>query len=172
MTMALFYLIYEVKCHGAAIFYDRTIELKTETDKNLVSWGITFSILYIMQFADNPMNHAIIDLDVDYLFRRKLFYLMKMGFGLMFFISLYALHALRGCSFSRVTRSIFYLYTVLITIHFLQFILRGYIETDVLSPLYRLNAMLSYFLVTITMLSHPVSQLYCRHKEKVRDDSK
>ncbi|MBQ4834948.1 hypothetical protein [Pseudoalteromonas luteoviolacea] len=162
MTVTLFYFIYEIKRHDVSMFYDKSRELKSDDDKDLVSWGITFCVVYIMQFIDNPMHIAIIGLDMDYILRRRLFYLLKICTGLVIFFAIYALHALRGCSFSQATRFIYYIYLLLITVHFLQFILRGYMETNILSPLYRANASLCYLYLTITILTLPISRLYRR----------
>ncbi|MDK2597244.1 hypothetical protein [Pseudoalteromonas obscura] len=154
------YFAFVAKKKGIAFLYDKRFKLNSDYSIKLVSYWITFGVIFVLHLGDEQINYAIITADVDYIFRRRLFYLVRVWIVLMFLTSVYALHSLRGCPFSYTTRLVYYLSMLVATISFAQFILRGYLHTDILSPVYRGFNAVHYFFLSITLLSYPVKAIY------------
>ncbi|KZN32269.1 hypothetical protein N483_03730 [Pseudoalteromonas luteoviolacea NCIMB 1944] len=154
------YFAFVAKQKGIAFLYDKRFKLNSDDNIKLVSYWVTFGVIFVLLLGFDKINYAIITADLDYMFRRRLFYLVKVWIVLMFLASIYALHSLRGCPFSKSTRLIFYIYISIATLSFVQLVLRGYLHTDILMPAYRVFNAVHNVLISITLLSYPAKELY------------
>ncbi|MDK2597245.1 hypothetical protein [Pseudoalteromonas obscura] len=161
------YFAFVAKKKGIAFLYDKRFKLDSDYNIKQVSYWITFGVIFVFHFSFDKINYAIITADLDYMFRRRLFYLVRVWIVLVFLASIYALHSLRGCPFSQTTRMIFYITISVATLSFVQLILRGYLHTDIFSPVYRGVTAVHNVLISITLLSYPAKELYQSYRIRV-----
>ncbi|KZN62883.1 hypothetical protein N473_18380 [Pseudoalteromonas luteoviolacea CPMOR-1] len=166
LVLALIYFVFTAKSQRVARIYDKRFELKTKQEQCFASFWITFFCLFIYILIDEQITNTIIAADLDYLLRRKLFYFFRICGVLMFLVSVYSLHSLRQCAFSPATRIAFYISIPVVSIFFLQLILRGYLEIEALVPLYRWLAIVQCSTLSVVVLSNPVSEIYQMYKKR------
>ncbi|ESP94570.1 hypothetical protein N483_03715 [Pseudoalteromonas luteoviolacea NCIMB 1944] len=169
VPVVFIYLIFMLKKKGVRFFYDRNQAVKTDSEKSLISWSITVWTIVMLYMTDGYVNQAILDADMDYLVRRRLFYFTKMCFLTAFMICIYTLHRLRNISFSQSTRVVLYSSTCNITMFFAQFILRGYLENDILLAAYRQVSAIHYIVCCLAILYLPLRLFIADVKLRKRD---
>ncbi|ESP94571.1 hypothetical protein N483_03720 [Pseudoalteromonas luteoviolacea NCIMB 1944] len=165
---AFFYFILQAYRRGIAVFYDKRLKLTDTSDKDLVSWGITISVMFVLQWIDHLLHFSLIGLEMDYLLRRRLFYVIKLSLALFFIFIIIALHTLRGCTFSRLSRLSMYLVIPSATVNFMQLIFRGYLESEALRPwivIVIVSVQICYF---VAIFSYLAMQLFADYKRYIR----
>ncbi|OCQ22148.1 hypothetical protein A7985_10185 [Pseudoalteromonas luteoviolacea] len=169
LFISFVYLVFRVKETGIRVFYHRGYKLKSKRDHDFISWCFTLIVYTLFNYIDTIMTGLIISLDTDYLLRRKLFYLSKIFFFILLYVSLYALHVMRGCSFSMITRSAYCLGLIPITLYLIQLISRGYYDvTLITSENFRFMISLYATICCFIFVSFPVKSVYQRIKKANR----
>lgn len=164
LLFTLLYFLYEVNRNGFARLYDKNHQLKSDFDKQFVSWSITFCVISILHFTDQPVNDAVLDADIDQTVRRRLFYFLKMCFSFISIVCIYALHTLRDCPFSKTARNCIYVIIPTMTISFIELFLRGYLDINTFIPVYRFYGVLHYVLLMAALMAFPIRQLWMIRK--------
>lgn len=172
LLFALIYFIYDLIFRGVIKLHRKPCERKGEIDKRFLSWSITFFVVFILQFTDEPINSALIDADMEVMLRRRLFYFFKMCFGFTCIMSVYILHSLCRCVYSPATRYCIYILFTTMTINFIELVLRGFLNLNVFIPVYRFFGLLHYVALTLVLLSYPYYRIRVLRRKTIRLERK
>jgi len=161
VLLSAVFIIIGIKQRGMRIFFNTQYKLSGKDEHDYVSWSYTLLVFALFNYIDTTITASIISLDTDYLLRRKLFYLSKIFFFLLLYLSLYALHAMRSCSFSATTRMAFYLGLLPITLYMIQLISRGYYDVTVISAVnYKLTISIYATLACVLYTYYPIKTIH------------
>ncbi|KZN41064.1 hypothetical protein [Pseudoalteromonas luteoviolacea] len=161
VVLSAVFIAIGIKKRGARIFFNTRYKLEGKDEHDYVSWSFTLLVFALFNYIDTAITASIISLDTDYLLRRKLFYLSKVFFFLLLYLSLYALHAMRSCSFSATARIAYYLGLIPITLYMFQLISRGYYDVTLISSVY-FKLMISIYasLACVLYTYYPIKSMY------------
>ncbi|KZN38719.1 hypothetical protein [Pseudoalteromonas luteoviolacea] len=167
LILSAVYIVFRVKETGVRVFFNRGYKLKGKREHDFISWCFTLLVYTLFNYIDTIITGLVISLETDYLLRRKLFYLSKIFFFILLYMSLYALHMMRGCSFSAVTRGAYYLGLIPITLYMVQLISRGYYDVNVITSVnFRFLISLYATISCVLFISYPVKSLYQRYQKE------
>ncbi|MCF2857556.1 hypothetical protein L1286_08750 [Pseudoalteromonas sp. SMS1] len=103
---------------------------------------------------------------------RRVFYFSKLVIMASFMATLYILHSIRGCLFSRVAKSIGYLAMFSVSLHMMQLVARGYFDFNGLSPLYQFSVMviniMAFMVIAIYSIKLMIKTKFDSYKELVK----
>ena len=118
-------------------------------------WCIVVFLVLINWVVSLLVDRFILSLDLHYLERRRLFYIVKMSVSMLVATSLFALHKLSRIKICFTSKILAYFMLSNLTICFAQFVLRGYEITEKFSIVYFFIAMFTQTLVHFYYICFP-----------------
>ncbi|NOU51241.1 hypothetical protein HG263_11955 [Pseudoalteromonas sp. JBTF-M23] len=148
--------------HGTRFSLIDKASLQTSQDHQLYSCLVSTFAVALGSFYTVPLVYDIIELNMDVIDRRRIFYVSFMVTGFLFMLTLYIAHRIRGCRFSLYARIIMYCSLSGVILNFTQLVLRGYLDINVLYD-YRVYSIATIAINIITgcvLLSFPIKYLF------------
>ncbi|MDK1290021.1 hypothetical protein [Pseudoalteromonas umbrosa] len=151
--VVLFFL-YLFKDRWMQLVFAGNNSLKSKSDHDLHSCFLTAFTTVVSFILFQQLLDFLLDLQIDKMVRRQIFYFIAACGSASFIIALTLLHAIRECTFSRDARYACYLSFSAMVIKTLQLVLHGYLDIDWFS---------SYYTLSILVLSTAQSLLIAKY---------
>lgn len=161
-TLELFivlFLLYSFKQHRFELFFGGKSTLKRQSDHELHSCFLSSLAIVVFFTISGSLARYIIDLPLEVMHGRQVYYFAMVCSGVSFILVLYLLHAIRGCNFSVTARIVTYLAFITLLMNFSQLVLRGYLNSDILYHVYGPIIMLCNLSTFVFLAKYPLYKL-------------
>ena len=165
-VFVVLYLLIKFKDRRWSLFFGGKGDLKTIDDHELHSCFLAAFTVMVFHFASSGFAQYIITMDMERMALRQFFYFSMFCFSIAFGLTLFALHLIRGCSFSPAARFCLYVTFLMMMLQMIQFIARGMLDTSVLSPFYKLSVVCLNLLTLCIVAKYPVKRLITLARKK------
>ncbi|MEQ3513630.1 hypothetical protein ABMY35_09870 [Pseudoalteromonas sp. BZB3] len=165
-VFVVLYLLIKFKDRRWSLFFGGKRDLKTIDDHELHSCFLAAFTVMVFHFASSGFAQYIITMDMERMALRQFFYFSMFCFSIAFGLTLFALHLIRGCSFSPTARFCLYVTFLMMMLQMAQFIIRGMLDSNVLFDVYQYGVVCLNLLTLSIVAKHPVGRLYLFARKK------
>lgn len=165
-VLIVLYLLIKFKNYRWSLFFGGKSDLKTIHDHEIHSCFLAAFTVMVFHFASSTFAQYIITLDMERMALRQFFYFSMFCFSFAFGLTLFALHLIRGCSFSPTARFCLYVTSLMMLLQLTQFIARGLLDSSVLSPIYKYGVVCLNILTLSIVAKHPLQRLQLLAQKK------
>jgi hypothetical protein len=164
----LLYLIIKFKNHRTSLFFGGQKNLKTIDDHELHSCFISALTVMVFHFTSANLAEYILAIKgMERMELRQFYYFSMFICSVAFSAALFALHLIRGCTFSPTARQCLYVALLMCILQCTQFIARAIIGTDILSPIYKYGVVILNLMTLSIVASYPLKRLGLLVKKEV-----
>ncbi|WP_064435768.1 hypothetical protein [Pseudoalteromonas neustonica] len=135
-------ILYLFKQHRLALFFGGQSNLNSTDDHTMHSCFIAALTVMVFHFVSSHLSQYILTIEMSKLELRQFFYFSMFSCSVAFSATLFFLHTIRGCTFSKVARICLYLAIAQAALQMMQFVMRGMLDNSTLSPFYSVAVVL------------------------------
>ncbi|MCF6442530.1 hypothetical protein L1077_24175 [Pseudoalteromonas luteoviolacea] len=139
IVFSFFYLFKE---RWVQLVFAGNKSLKSKSDHELHSCFLTTLTTVAIFILFQQLLDFLLDLQIDELVRRQIFYFIAACGSASFIIALTLLHAIRECTFSQDARYACYLSYTAMIIKTFQLVLHGYLDIEWSAPYYMVSILI------------------------------
>ncbi|QZO12624.1 hypothetical protein [Pseudoalteromonas piscicida] len=159
-VILLVYLVLKFKSRSWSLFFGGKGSLKTPSDHEVHSCFISALCVLVFHFFSGSLAPYIVSIDgMEKLELRQFFYFSMLMSSVAFATALFFLHVIRGCKFSAVARYCLYITFAMMLLQTTQFVLRGMLDINSFSPVYKISVMILNVLSLMVVSMYPISKI-------------
>ncbi|TMO02897.1 hypothetical protein [Pseudoalteromonas sp. S558] len=158
-VFVVIFLLVTFSKHRQALFFGGKNSLKSINDHTLHSCFIAALTVMVFHFISSNLAQHIITIEMSKLALRQFFYFSMFCCSMAFVITLFFLHAIRGCTFSITARFCLYLALAQALLQMTQFVMRGLFDNSILSPAYSAGVVLLNIASLIVVSIYPIKKI-------------
>ncbi|WP_024608344.1 hypothetical protein [Pseudoalteromonas sp. TAB23] len=153
-VLIILFLLATLNKYRLALFFGGKSNLKSIADHTMHSCFIAALTVMVFHFVSSSLAQYIITIEMSKLALRQFFYFTMFSCSMAFVVALFFLHTIRSCTFSTTARFCLYFALAQAILQLTQFIMRGLLDNNLLSPAY------SYSVLALNILSLGVVTIY------------
>lgn len=134
--IVVFFVIFSFRKHSFSLFFGGKSSLKTPADHKMHSCFLTALAVLVFHAISGSLATYMLDIEADNQLVIKLYYFVIVCTTAAYAATLYLLHVIRGCQFTRVARYSLYITLFLMLLNAAQLVLRGYLGNELLYSIY------------------------------------
>ncbi|MEZ7207152.1 hypothetical protein [Pseudoalteromonas sp. DY56-GL79] len=158
--LIVLYLLFKFKNRKWSLFFGGKSSLKTIQDHELHSCFLSALTVMVFHFISSNLAQHIVTIEgMEKLELRQFFYFSMFTCSMLFAFTLFGLHKIRGCSFSPTARRCLYITFLMTSLQLMQFVSRGMLDSDLLSPLYKYGVVVLNLMTLTVVAVYPISKL-------------
>lgn len=158
-VVLLVYLVLKFRNRSWSLFFGGKSSLKTLSDHEVHSCFISALCVLVFHFFGSTLAQYIVSLDMEKMELRQFFYFSMFLNSVAFASALYFLHIIRGCTFSPTARRCLYLTFLMMALQSTQFVLRGLLDINGFSPVYKAGVPLINVACLAVVAMYPLSKI-------------
>ncbi|CAH9067994.1 hypothetical protein PSECIP111951_03965 [Pseudoalteromonas holothuriae] len=148
------------------LFFGVKKDLVSVQHHELYSCFLTAFCFLLFRILGSELEYFILSLDMEKIEKIKLFYTTNTVFLFMFIATLFCLHLVRGCTFSKAARVCVYTTLVFMMLQGMQLIARGYYDYHALGMVYVIGGWMCNLIALTYVASYPIKSLKDYFREK------
>ncbi|MCG7552107.1 hypothetical protein [Pseudoalteromonas sp. Of11M-6] len=158
--LIVLYLLFKFKNRKWSLFFGGKSSLKTIQDHELHSCFLSALTVMVFHFISSNLAQHIVTIEgMEKLELRQFFYFSMFTCSMLFAVTLFGLHKIRGCSFSPTARRCLYITFLMTSLQLMQFVSRGMLDSNLLSPLYKYGVVMLNLMTLTAVAVYPISKL-------------
>lgn len=165
--VAVLFIVITFSQHRLALFFGGKQNLKSKSDHLLHSSFIAAFTVMVFHTVSSSLADHIITLEMEKMMLRQFFYFTMFSCSIIFVVTLFALHALRRCTFSPAARVCLYLAIIQALVQLTQFVMRGMLDNSSLSPAYKISVVTLNVISLAVISVYPIKKLITTKNEEV-----
>ncbi|ESP90308.1 hypothetical protein N483_18845 [Pseudoalteromonas luteoviolacea NCIMB 1944] len=147
--------LYLFKERRRELIFGGSKSLKNKSDHELHSCFLTtITSVFCLLLFEHLLN-SLLDLQIDKMVRRQIFYFISACGNASFIIALTLLHAIRGCTFSPVARYSCYLFLIGMLLKTAQLLMAGYLDITSFKHYYSILVLITIVLQFFLIAKYP-----------------
>ncbi|AOT09853.1 hypothetical protein S4054249_19370 [Pseudoalteromonas luteoviolacea] len=154
--------------HRFSLFFGGKNTLKTQDDHELHSCFLTAFCTLIFYFIGARVADAVLNISMDKIELRRLYYFSFIVHGAIFIISLYLFHKIRDCNFSNCAKLCAGMVIFSATFNIIQFIARGYFDFNYFNTIYSIGIPLCNLATFIILTIYSIKLALNSRKHRVK----
>lgn len=159
-------ILYLFKQHRFALFFGGQSNLNSADDHTMHSCFIAALTVMVFHFVSSNISQYILTVEMEKLDLRKFFYFSMFSCSMAFTVALFFLHTIRGCKFSVTARICIYLAVGQAALQIMQFVLRGMLDINTLSPIYKVGVVLLNISTLTVIAGYPIKKMAAKIDQK------
>ncbi|KZN58072.1 hypothetical protein N473_04855 [Pseudoalteromonas luteoviolacea CPMOR-1] len=165
--LVVFFLIAKFWEHKFSLFFGGKNSLKTQEDNELHSCFLTAFCVLIFYFIGARVTEVVLNIPMEKMALRRLFYFSLIVHAALLIISLYLFHKIRDCTFSNCAKQCAGIVIFAATLHFTQFIARGYFDFNDFYIIYTTGVSLCNLATLVVLVIYPIKLVLNSRKHRI-----
>ncbi|CAH9049669.1 hypothetical protein PSECIP111854_00316 [Pseudoalteromonas sp. CIP111854] len=158
LLIVLWFLVTQFPKHSWSLFFSRHQSLNSLQLHEMHSCFMSAVVFMLFHTFGGEVEQYLLSLEFKQINRIKVFYTGVIAHFFICLLTMYVVHRLRGCLFSKTARICMYMIFLFSALSFMELIARGYFDYHELGMVYRIGGWACNIIVIAALSIYPIRQ--------------